>query len=160
MKIYPTLGVNATFQFNGSNLLIILVGLEEEIELTVNGLFNHGAVGKRSRLEYTNHLRNRAFIWSTPQDLFSFFFNFYTHRFFEYKTEEMMARYMAWIKFKEAQANSNPYFNFERADMELDELTTGRTTAERPDNDFRDAVLKHSLNDRTSVKEVEKQLAS
>jgi hypothetical protein len=160
MKIYETLNVTVKLQTNGSAWLVVLEGPTEEIELTFNGLSNLGGVGGRTRLEYADGDKTLASCWTTEEQMYHFWYM----RAVLKSQSDNDCLFHAYAKRKMAQLRRNLIVhakigNFQATwDNDHDACCMGLTVAEKPDNDFRDAVLEHSFKCRESVKQVEKAL--
>jgi hypothetical protein len=143
MKLYPTLNVETTFQNCGSWWLLILCGKEEEIELTFNGLFNQCATNMSDALEYTDHTRTKAVMWTKPEYMFNFFFNSHllaTQQ--DNATEKATA--VANLRMEELKKCMVPFFDFTRQYMP-DGFSMGTARAERPDDNYKEKALSYSL---------------
>jgi hypothetical protein len=151
MKIYDTLNVELSYQNCGSQWLIVLAGKEEEIELAFNGCYNLCATS--GDLRFTDHTRSTATFWSKEKNMRRFFYNL---NFLRHSCD-VRAQAFSDAKMLELTNQSVQFFDFTREVAE-DGFVVGSNKAERPDIDFRDAVLNHSFKDKTSVKDVEKML--
>lgn len=150
MKIYDTLQVDTTVQLNGSNLLLILIGAEEQIELTFNGLFNFNGVGKRAKLEYTTSDKTIAIVWSSREKMNAFFYNRHKLKF------GCKKRALAWAdaQLKKLLETSHSFTSFEGT-IDDQEFGTGTTCAEKPDHDFKTAVIEDGLTEKNKAKDNE-----
>jgi hypothetical protein len=154
MKLYhPTINVDLTYQNNGTRWLMVLEGTEADIELAYNGLYNFCAVGKRTVLNYTDHTHTKAWFWSTEKQMRKFFG---LHHLLKFGCKKHAAAH-AEREMKLLAASPILFFDFTREKF-CATFSIGNAKAERPDSDFRDAVITHAMQDKTSVKQVEKEL--
>ena len=155
MKVYQHIDVSLTYQNFGSSFACILRGKQEDIDLVFNGLYNFGATN--GRLDYYNHTKTTAVFWSDYKALRKCFFN---QKFIpnmpmwgEAKLSDVRP-YMQHARklLKELQESGHEFFmNF--ADNYMpDAHNVGRVSAERPDNDMKDAIISHAYRDRTGEK--------
>jgi hypothetical protein len=170
MKIYNT---DVSYQSLGENLLIILRGNEKDIEETYNGFYNFGATADRPRrkdswdedshLEYGTHNRDVATFMSSVSGMHRYFKNRVWHKDWE--------NWRKSLKGKKGGITEQDEKDFDltckvKADDLLGEFVHSRETfynpaakdssvhfygladsitAERPDDDFRDAILKDAF---------------
>lgn len=163
MKIYENVDVNAMFQNCGSVWLVVLEGSHDNIELVFNGLWNLGAINvsvERSDgsiyngLEYTDHTKTKAYFWSSPKRMYSFFFNWHLLKC----QQESCAKYahvVAAQRIEEFKRDTINFFNYDRV-CSVNTFQVGTISAERPDDNYRDSALTHSLR-KSGEKTVDKE---
>jgi hypothetical protein len=142
MKVYDTLNVSLTFQNCGSVWLMVLRGSQEEIEQAFNGLFNFNATS--GQLEYTSLERNVATFWTKPARMRQFFYNRHILKF----ESDKHANIYADMQMAELVKHSHVFKDFHRGMVLSDVFAIGTACAERPDHDFRDAVLLHAHSEK------------
>lgn len=160
MKVYPNLDVELTYHNFGSAWLMILRGSTEQIELTFNGLFNLGATnGDR---EYQDHLETVATFWSDEDSMFEFFFNQFFHPrcSLRIKDEQKDPAYQPAMTYAAAQMEklrtTGHEFFLDFANRFVPETySTGQVTAERPDNDMKDAILTNAYKDKNESEQTD-----
>lgn len=161
MKIYPNVDANLFVQSNGSDLLMVIKGYnEEQIELLYNSLFNFGATADTANLDYADHNKTVATFRSNPDDMKRYFRNLFFFRNVdkpEYKGKKGgikadMDAY-AEAQFALLQKESGITHDPHKKTVLMPEYGRGKLSAERPDTDFRDAVLSHAYADRSSGKD-------
>lgn len=153
MKVYPNLTVELTYQNFGSTWLCILRGNAEEITYTFNGLFNLQATNGDYQFEDSD--QNLAVFWSSEKGMHRFFSNYYLQPREENAVtpQEKQNLLHEAAKFADAKmlelrnGNHEKYLDF-KPDDEIYYHSVGKVKAERPDDDFRDAVLNHAFTDR------------
>ena len=154
MKLHSDLDVNFTYQNFGSAWLGILRGSTENIELAFNSLFNLCATNGSK--EYQDHLELIATFWTDKHAMRRYFFNrYYMPRYNGAKDGKLARAAMrhAWAKLEQLSATSHEsYLSFDRNVAEA--FGMGSITAERPDTDFKDAVLDNAFKTKDdSVKQ-------
>jgi hypothetical protein len=153
MKLYPSIGVGLTFQSCGSGWLGILRGPTEQIELAFNGLYN--LRGTNGKLEYQDHLRMVATFWTNERNMRRFFFNyFYLPRSASRHGEGRLIRNAMRYAQKSLMQVKEEFESFMRfASGNVPECYLfGSITAERPDTDFKSAVLEHAFQNKCEGK--------
>ena len=141
MRIYNTLDVSLTFQNCGTVWLMVLRGSQEQIELAFNGLFNFNATS--GKLEYVDHTKTVATFWSNSERMYKYFFNRHYLKFDSIKH----ADYYAAMQMAELQKHSHTFMDFHRVTF-VDDFNISSASAEKPDTDFKDAVLLHAHEDK------------
>jgi hypothetical protein len=142
MKVYDTLNVSLSFQNCGSVWLMILRGNEADIELAYNGLYNFGATGGKV-LDYTDHTKTTAKFWSNEERMYKFFYS----RYMLAHNKQKAARIFAENKMAELRADVEQFYCFTRRGPDAT-FGVSSACAERPDTDFKDAVLTHAYSER------------
>jgi hypothetical protein len=155
MKLYKDIDVSLTYQNFGTHWLGILRGKEQDIELVFNGLFNFGATS--GKLEFQGFGNTVATFGTDKKSLYDYFFT----RFLLNKCNHKNTKKHPWEKhpsFKPAQSYAGQsiaelqefghesFINY-RNKHSLDIYSTGTMSAEKPDMDFKDAVLEHCFKD-------------
>lgn len=156
---HPMFKAKMTVQRNGSTVLISLAGTTGDITDAFNSLFNWGAVGDLRRadngLDFKNHTRTVAECWTTPEKLFRYIFTRTLNAAEDASgligEAPLLMRRDAFASAKRimAELESAPFYN--PVDHEPEEFATGHARAERPDSDFKDAVLSHAFRNRDEV---------
>lgn len=142
MKLYPQIDVSLTHQNLGSNWLMVMRGNEENILLVFNGLWNYGATS--GELEFTDHVKTTATFWSNEEKMTRFFYNLHESRHgVKSLAKDFAAKQIAALKLENIQF-------MERVKVYApDAFVTGKTRAERPDHDMKDALLFNAMKDRS-----------
>jgi hypothetical protein len=151
MKVYPSLDVDLTYQNFGSTWLCILRGKTEDIDLVFNGLYNLGATN--GDYQFFDHAKTVATFWSDRKGLLRFLFNqaFLPIRCGNKGVGKIVRRCMrqAQKRILELRTTGHEVFlDFENK-FELTVHGIGKVTAERPDSDFKDAVMSNAFKDRS-----------
>jgi len=151
MKLYPDVPVELTYQNCGSTWMCILRGAKENIDLVFNGLYNLCAT--HGRYEFFDHLQTVAVFWSDRKNMRRFFFNqFYLPRCIPEKnmlqngTLARQAVMYARSKVAELRGNHHEQFCDFSNQFFAQVHALGQISAERPDSDFKDAVLSHAFS--------------
>lgn len=179
MKPYPNTDVDLTVQPYGTTWLMVLKGSEENINLVFNGLYNFCATG--GKLDFTEQSHTTATFWSSREQMERFFENLYFfrnaethftrlrkrrhtnfHRAGGYKKDNQYiedAQTYAKEQCDKLRAESTVSFN-PRTKIYMPMFSMGTIKAERPDHDFKDAVLTHAFTDNREVQTIEKELTN
>jgi len=150
MKLYQLSDVNLTYQNFGSTWLGILRGTEKSIMEVFNGLYNLRATN--GECQFFDHLQTVGLFWTDKRSMIRFFFNqFYlscNDRTYKYARYCLRA---AHVKMAEMTTDGNheEFLNFANK-FDSDTYRVGQTRAERPDADFKDAVLAHAFKDKSN----------
>lgn len=151
MKLYNT---DLTFQNYGTAWFLVIRGSETDIEETFNALINFGGVSHRGTLnvalEYQNESHTLATCWSSEKKMRQFFaFQYWlrhslppNHKMteaFVNKEIETLKQEINQVVFRSKSQINNDFYSI------------GKSTAERPDEDFKDAVLQHALKDKSEL---------
>lgn len=154
MKVYPNVNVSLTYQNFGSSFLCVLRGTTEDIESVFNGLYNFGATN--GGLDYYDHSKTVAVFWTDYRALRKFFFDrrFIAHFPLDEKPVLSNVRpYMQEaLKYMGELADNHEFFMRFADDYMPDVHNVGKVSAERPDNDMKDAIIGHAYRDRTGEK--------
>ena len=155
MRIYPNLDVDLTYQNSGSAWKGILRGSTENIELAFNGLYNLCATS--GDYKFHDHLQCVCTFWTDKRSMRRFFFNqFYMPRFNgrrDPKHGKLIREAMkqAHIKLAILSKTSHEAFtNFSKV-VFLDTYGNGCISAERPDNDMKDAILMNAFTEKDTT---------
>lgn len=146
MKVYDTLDVSLTFQNCGSVWLMVLRGSQAHIEQAFNGLFNFNATS--GQLEYTSLERNVATFWTKPSRMWQFFYNRHILKFSSHKHADIYAD----MQMAELVKHSHVFKDFHRGMILSDVFAIGTACAEKPDTDFKDAILLHAHDSKEVAK--------
>ena len=152
MRPYEKINVEMSYQSFGKTMLVILRGEEKDIELVYNGIYNFGGCANKE-VDYTTHTRDVACFFSTRENMHKFFFNKAFHKHVD-----------NWPKKKHGEKSRGIWpFCMEQADKDMTELEKSQVTfydptsvskyahlyslgdrvsAERPDDNFEDSILK------------------
>jgi len=141
MQLYPTNKVTIAFQNYGSVWLMVLRGKEEEILLVFNGLWNLKATS--GELEFTDHNRSIAKFWSSEKRMYQFFFNRHFLQWDSEKHAHVYARMQMDVLRQQSMV-----FQPQRGFPLSDAFSMGSASAERPDLDFKTAVLEHAHKEK------------
>lgn len=148
--------VSLNFQNFGSAWLGVLRGIPAHIELVCNGLFN--LRGTNGRVEYHSEDKTIATFWTSENAMRRFFYNQH------YLPREMGNHELPILReesqlFAEAQLAEmlNHHEEFMTLESSAPAVTfgNGTITAERPDNDMKDAILSHAFTEKDSPKRVD-----
>lgn len=153
IKVYPKIDVDLSYQNFGSAWLCILRGSTENIESVYNGLYNFCATNGKEP-SYRNASQTCAVFWSDKKSLRRFFFNqhfiprFDVDKICDGKTIRAAMRH-AKECIKALRETGHEFFIDFSHTFELDAYSVGQVKAEKPDSDFRDAVLTHAFKDKS-----------
>jgi hypothetical protein len=147
IRPYPNLDVVLTYQNFGSAWLCVLRGNTENIDLVFNGLFNLCATN--GDYQFFDHLQTVAVFWSDRKAMRRFFFN----QTYLYESQPCLraakrAMRKALDMILKLRANGHEFFMDFSNQFVAEIYATGQMTAERPDSDFKDAVLSNAFKDR------------
>ena len=155
MKIYPTVPVTLSYQNLGSVWLGILRGTTDSIELVFNGLYNLRATNGEH--EFHDHTHTVSTFWTSRRAMRRFFFNqYFLPRETGGKGQGRLIRNAmryAQASLAELRNHSEGFLRFNRV-HEPDGYASGMITAERPDNDMKDAILSNAFSDNSVEKPV------
>lgn len=126
MKVYESLGVYLNYQPNGSACLIVLVGKENEIKLTHNGLFNLGATN--GELEFTNQSKTMATCWTSDRKMSRFWYN---RHFLKFNCDRQ-AKAHSKRKMKETHESTIQFLTFHQ---QFDPVTYGIGKIEKEESE-------------------------
>lgn len=148
LNIYKGLDVKLTYQNSGSAWLIILRGKTEDIELAFNGLYNLSATN--GKLVYEDHMQLVATFWSDEKAMRKFFFNLYFLPRCSTGNVEQDGAYAPSVEFSNQQmallkADCHEVFRKFSSTFECETHTLSKVSAEKPDNDMKDAILQHAF---------------
>jgi hypothetical protein len=152
MKLYKNMEVELAYQNVGGKWVGLLMGAHEEIELAFNSLFNHGATN--GALQYLNAEQTSGYFWTTATKMIRYFERKYeflpeTNQIYETdpvrcKQESKVYSIACMAQLSASQTVvENLFPEFDGEPMEM-----GTISAEKPDEDFKDKVLFHSLGDK------------
>lgn len=161
MRPYPNTDVEMSIQNHGTNWLVILRGSTEDISLVFNGLWNFGATS--AELTFVDHTQTTATFWSNKEKLGKFFF---LKSFFAIAEKCKGVKRGAFPqcesyaaqKLAELEETHEQFYDFNRKKITPDPFSFGRAVAEKPDDDFRDAVIKQAFSPPPTPKEVDETL--
>lgn len=160
MKVYANVDVTITYQNFGSVWLVALHGTEDAINLVFNGLFNFNATG--GHLSWPEGTKTFANFWSSPAKMWRFFYN-----------RAVLRLDLDGLPMREKRELVNECRMFASQQVELIKTTCQETMidytraqvpyllamgtigAEKPDDDFRDAVVKAAFMSSPKVDEPE-----
>lgn len=158
MKLYDSLPVTLTYQNFGSAWLLIMRGPTEDIETCYNSLYNYCATN--GNLEYPEQTKTVATIWTDTTNLKRYFANRYLASLNDPPRSVRKSIAMGenadcnfYVSSRIEQLQDNHEFFKQFNHCAPDAYSNGSITAERPDDDFRDAVV----NDAFKVKVEDKQ---
>lgn len=136
----------------GSSWLGILRGRLDDIEAVFRGLWNLRATS--GELEYRDAAQTIATFWTTPKNMRRFFFN---HFFLPRENGSPYQRALkreainyARRQLSELTGTAEKFINFDRIVVLPDAHSSGTITAEKPDNDMKDAILSHAFESKDS----------
>ena len=175
VRPYHGLNTALTYQNFGSVWLCILRGKPEDIELAFNGLFNlcgtngtviaNGKEDTAGELEFDNRddISGVATFWTSRNALRRFFFNrYFMSRCADDPTVKQGAlvrramRYALARLAKLRKWGHEAFLDYSQV-YDAAEHAFGQVSAERPDSDFKDAVLQHAFTPNYETR-YEKQL--
>jgi len=148
MKLFKDLAVELSFQNFGSTWVGILRGSTEEIESAFLSLWNLRAV--TGELEWYDHAKQVAIFWTDKQSMRRYFFN---RNWLQSVDRSRQFKYACLIHAHTALATLQECCEmFVKFDMggEPDFYEVGKIKAERPDTDFKSAVLKHAFANKSA----------
>lgn len=167
-KVYSHLDVECSLQLYGSTWRVILRGSQQQIKDTFNGIWNF--CGSSGELEFTDQWGTIATFWSSEKQMRKFFSLLYFFR----TTDEELAQYkgqpegrdykvkmQAWVgeQIEALRLTAESFMPYRKRDYNpLFELSDNK--AEKPDHDFKDAVLNHAFKDNSRTEEVESLLGT
>ena len=158
MRIYPNTNVDLTYQNGGTVWLVILRGAKQDIEQVFNGLWNLGATGGELDWEdfKDDNGNDIAVFWSNHKNMYKFFFNLFFFRNADNYKGIKYGVFPACYEFADSQIEllqSNPvqFRNFNKTKSVLEPYSIGTNIAEKPDEDFKDAVLKQAFDDKRNL---------
>lgn len=159
MRIYESVDCEATRQSFGSLWLVVLRGTEEAINSVFNGVYNWG--GCNGELDWHNQERNIATFWTTPQRLVWCFAHMSVMRLADSNIGKGK-KYGAWplaceeanLKLESLAQCQETFLTFDTAEASH-VYTLGSISAERPDEDWRDAIVFNAFKDRSERKSVD-----
>lgn len=150
---YPSLTVSLTVQKYGSKWLGILRGLKDDIDLTFNGLFNFGA--SNGEYQFASSAEDVAIFWTSQGQMRKFWRNkFYFANADKCHDESQLE------KESEAYANAQMgllesaqevFQQYKKESAEISFFGSGTTSAEKPDEDMKDAILSRAFADTKEV---------
>jgi hypothetical protein len=152
MRVYSNIPVELTYQNFGSTWLCVLRGKSEDIDLVFNGLFNLCA--SNGDYQFFDHTQTVAVFWSDRKNMLRFFFNqFFGPRCNPEFTSlwkgqgKLVREAMRYAKSKVQDLRDNCHEQFvDFTNTFLPQIhAMGQISAERPDSDFKDAVLTHAF---------------
>jgi hypothetical protein len=151
IRVYEHINVDLTYQNFGSSWLFILRGSPVSIDLVFNGLYNLGATN--GDYQFLDHCQTVAQFWGSQKSLLHFFFN----QYYLPKTsgdegnEESIktaATLYAQKKVQELRENGHENLLNYGSQFSPETHTVGKIRAERPDVDFKGAVLAHAFTNK------------
>jgi hypothetical protein len=145
MKLYKT---EVTYQNFGTSWLIIIKGKEDDIEQTYNSLYNWQATGMHPHLDYRDAARTVATCWTNQGNWIRYCANIFELR---HDTKKGLFLYVR-EQLRELKNSQESFWDFRR-EYEPDIYSNGVITAEKPDEDFKDAVLKESFKDKSNLQD-------
>jgi len=145
MKVYSHIDVDMSYQNFGSAWCCILRGSTENINLVFNAFYNWGATN--GDIQFYDHVQTVAVFWTDEQSLARCF---YRMRINSPKYRHL-GKQANWAHvhacMNELRNHHEPFLNF--ADMYVaDTYHVGTITAERPDNDMKDAIIANAHKDK------------
>lgn len=135
-RLYPKVPVTLNYQNQGSVWMLILRGNKQDIEDVFNGLSNLGATATPEP-QYTGANDSTAICWSSPNEM---------RKFYVLRHEMRcggVSRAHVEHEFKKFKENcSEVFIDFHNINLgePMDLHDMGKISAEKPDNDFRDAM--------------------
>lgn len=156
-ELYPSIDVSLNYQNFGAAWLGILRGSPENIELVFNGLYNLQATENRGPT-YHDAAHTVATFWTSRKRLYKFFFNRYLlPRTTGDDGAELIASANRFADDSIAAFKDGSHEGFLRFNRTVIPETYGQGTksAERPDEDFKDAVLFHAHGDNRVANPIE-----
>lgn len=152
MRVYQNVPVTLTYQNFGSTWLGILRGSTQDIEAVANGLFNLKATN--GDCQFFDHAETVGMFWTDRRAMRRFFFNQYFLKRCDGNgawSNGKLARYaMRYAKSKIEELRKYCHESFMDFSIMFQpvEHGLGRISDERPDSDFKDAVLSFAFRDR------------
>lgn len=146
MKLFNCLDVDLSFQNFGSTWVGILRGNTEDIESAFLSLWNLRATG--GELEWYDHSKQVAIFWTDKKSMRRYFFN---RNWLQSLERSRQFLYTCLIYAHESLSTlQGCHEMFVKFDMggEPDAYMVGVMKAERPDTDFKTAVLNHAFSDK------------
>ena len=147
---YQTIDVTLTYQNFGSTWLCILRGKTEDIDLVFNGLFNFRATN--GEYQFHDHVQTVAVFWSDRRALRRFFFNrYFFSRSVGGATRQLVRESMKYShnQIQALRDNGHEFFMDFSKQFMPQVHAMGTISAERPDADFKDAVLDYAFKDKS-----------
>lgn len=144
LRIYEALDVKLSYQNFGSAWLCVLRGKTEDIELVFNGLFNWGATN--GECYFVDHSQTVATFWSSEEQLTRFFYNIYSvssSTRYKGRKANLLASSNKIAALKESCHEIFLRFDDGVPEIFAEGHSLGHLTAEKPDDDFRDAAWRH-----------------
>ena len=159
MKIYHSLDTELTIQNCGSVWLGILRGPVEHNTLTFNGLWNLMATS--GELESRNVADTVVTFWTSHESMRRFFMNqFFIPRTTGGKKAQGPLMNLAWAHATERLnalvETQERFIKFGRDNILPNEYSSGVISAERPDHDMKDEILKHAFAEKDTDSVVDK----
>jgi len=157
LRLYPNVDVVLTYQNFGSSWLGILRGSSDNIELVFNGLFNLCATN--GDVSYQDHAKCVAVFWSDRRGMRRFFFNqHFLPRFKLGESNGQLKRQAMRYAHTQLEALTNfgheSFMDFDNQ-FTLEPYSCGSITAERPDEDMKDAILAHAFTEKESKRTID-----
>lgn len=149
MKLHSNIDVDITYQNFGTAWLGILRGATENIELVFNGLFNFCATNGDH--QFQDHLQCVSLFWTDKRAMRRYFFNRYYLPRYIHKRDinngrlvRNAMRYALGELKKLAETSHEFFLNFDKQ-YSIEPYGQGCVSAERPDNDMKDAILANAF---------------
>lgn len=155
MKLYQNLDVTVKYQNFGSAWLLILRGRTEDVELVFNGLYNLCATD--GSIEYPEQTKTIGKVWTSEENLRRFFtnrFDFANPDYADAIANNNCPEKDNYVntQIEELRLNHEFFLKFSEGYMP-DTYGQGTIGAEKPDDDFRDAIINDAFKDKPDVKE-------